>query len=61
MYSRKFAFALQISVSSLEAFLSELEIGYSKHGNPYHNLMHAADVAQTVHYLISKSQIVVRI
>lgn len=53
--------SMQISVSSLEAFLIELEAGYSRNGNPYHNVVHAADVAQTVHYLISKSKIVVRV
>uniref|UniRef100_F6VQE6 Phosphodiesterase n=1 Tax=Callithrix jacchus TaxID=9483 RepID=F6VQE6_CALJA len=32
-----------------------LLLGYSKHKNPYHNLMHAADVTQTVHYLLYKT------
>lgn len=34
-------------------------MGYSKHKNPYHNLMHAADVTQTVHYLLYKTGVVV--
>lgn len=33
----------------------QLEIGYSKHNNPYHNLVHAADVTQTAHYMISQT------
>jgi len=32
-----------------------LQRGYSKYSNPYHNLVHAADVAQTIHYLITRS------
>ncbi|XP_052320239.1 dual specificity calcium/calmodulin-dependent 3',5'-cyclic nucleotide phosphodiesterase 1C-like [Oncorhynchus keta] len=35
-----------------------LEVGYGKHNNPYHNLMHAADVIQTIHYLLLKTGIV---
>uniref|UniRef100_A0A183T898 PDEase domain-containing protein n=1 Tax=Schistocephalus solidus TaxID=70667 RepID=A0A183T898_SCHSO len=31
----------------LESLLLRLEIGYTKYKNPYHNLVHAADVAQT--------------
>lgn len=34
-------------------------MGYSKHKNPYHNLMHAADVTQTVHYLLYKTGVAV--
>jgi len=32
-------------------FLSQIEAGY--HPNPYHNSMHAADVAHIVHYILS--------
>jgi len=32
-----------------------MEQGYSKHGNPYHNLVHAADVTQTTHAIITDS------
>uniref|UniRef100_A0A4W3J5Q7 Phosphodiesterase n=1 Tax=Callorhinchus milii TaxID=7868 RepID=A0A4W3J5Q7_CALMI len=42
----------RIPVSSLISFVEALEAGYTKHKNPYHNLNHAADVAQTVHYLM---------
>lgn len=50
---------LQISTQSLDAFLLRLEQGYSKHSNPYHNLLHAADVTQTTYHLISNSGLVV--
>ncbi|XP_064420106.1 dual specificity calcium/calmodulin-dependent 3',5'-cyclic nucleotide phosphodiesterase 1A [Latimeria chalumnae] len=42
----------RIPVSHLISFLEALEVGYSKHKNTYHNLVHAADVTQTVHYLL---------
>ncbi|KAJ8253133.1 hypothetical protein GJAV_G00209490 [Gymnothorax javanicus] len=42
----------KIPVSSLVSFVEALEVGYSKHRNPYHNLTHAADVTQTAHYLM---------
>ncbi|XP_071197494.1 dual specificity calcium/calmodulin-dependent 3',5'-cyclic nucleotide phosphodiesterase 1A-like isoform X1 [Salvelinus alpinus] len=42
----------RIPVSSLVSFVEALEVGYSKHRNPYHNLIHAADVTQTAHYLM---------
>ena len=43
----------------LESFLLRVEQGYSKHNNPYHNLVHAADVAQTTHYIMSQSGLAV--
>uniref|UniRef100_A0A9L0S5G8 Phosphodiesterase n=1 Tax=Equus caballus TaxID=9796 RepID=A0A9L0S5G8_HORSE len=43
---------LKIPVSCLIAFAEALEVGYSKYKNPYHNLIHAADVTQTVHYIM---------
>lgn len=49
----------QIPVSALVSFVEALEVGYSKHKNPYHNLIHAADVTQTVHYLLLKTGMVV--
>lgn len=52
-------FCLQIPISALVSFVEALEVGYSKHKNPYHNLMHAADVTQTVHYLLLKTGMVV--
>ncbi|KAM3179544.1 hypothetical protein ACTXT7_000433 [Hymenolepis weldensis] len=39
----------------LEAFLSQLESGYSKNGNPYHNLIHAADVVHTCNSIMEGS------
>uniref|UniRef100_A0A8C1XM79 Phosphodiesterase n=1 Tax=Cyprinus carpio TaxID=7962 RepID=A0A8C1XM79_CYPCA len=42
----------------LVSFVEALEVGYSKHKNPYHNLIHAADVTQTVHYLLLKTGMV---
>lgn len=49
----------QIPISALISFVESLEVGYSKHKNPYHNLMHAADVTQTIHYLLLKTGMVV--
>uniref|UniRef100_A0A3Q3N2L7 Phosphodiesterase n=1 Tax=Mastacembelus armatus TaxID=205130 RepID=A0A3Q3N2L7_9TELE len=48
----------KIPISAVVSFVEALEVGYSKHKNPYHNLMHAADVTQTVHYLILKTGMV---
>ncbi|XP_016430898.1 calcium/calmodulin-dependent 3',5'-cyclic nucleotide phosphodiesterase 1C-like isoform X2 [Sinocyclocheilus rhinocerous] len=48
----------KITVSALVSFVEALEVGYSKHKNPYHNLIHAADVTQTVHYLLLKTGMV---
>ncbi|CAL8310931.1 unnamed protein product [Merluccius merluccius] len=48
----------KIPISALVSFVEALEVGYSKHKNPYHNLMHAADVMQTVHYLLLKTGMV---
>ncbi|XP_060542074.1 dual specificity calcium/calmodulin-dependent 3',5'-cyclic nucleotide phosphodiesterase 1C isoform X5 [Pantherophis guttatus] len=45
----------KIPISALVSFVEALEVGYSKYKNPYHNLMHAADVTQTVHYLLFKT------
>nr|BAA34307.1 EFPDE1 [Ephydatia fluviatilis] len=45
----------KILPSCLDAFLAKVEAGYQLHGNPYHNSTHAADVLQTVHYLISST------
>ena len=36
----------------LDNFLQRVEKGYKIHDNPYHNATHAADVTQTVHYII---------
>ncbi|XP_022624870.1 calcium/calmodulin-dependent 3',5'-cyclic nucleotide phosphodiesterase 1C-like [Seriola dumerili] len=48
----------KVPISALISFVDSLEVGYSKHKNPYHNLMHAADVTQTIHYLLLKTGIV---
>uniref|UniRef100_A0AAZ3SXP7 Phosphodiesterase n=1 Tax=Oncorhynchus tshawytscha TaxID=74940 RepID=A0AAZ3SXP7_ONCTS len=48
----------KIPVSAVFLFVEALEVGYGKHNNPYHNLMHAADVTQTIHYLLLKTGIV---
>jgi len=32
-----------------------METGYNKYSNPYHNMIHAADVTQTTHHVISRS------
>uniref|UniRef100_A0A672YX57 Phosphodiesterase n=1 Tax=Sphaeramia orbicularis TaxID=375764 RepID=A0A672YX57_9TELE len=42
----------RIPVQALVQFVEALEVGYSKHRNPYHNLIHAADVTQTAHFLM---------
>ncbi|XP_075385573.1 dual specificity calcium/calmodulin-dependent 3',5'-cyclic nucleotide phosphodiesterase 1A [Tenrec ecaudatus] len=42
----------KIPVPSLISYAEALEVGYSKYKNPYHNLIHAADVTQTVHYIM---------
>ncbi|CAL1526602.1 unnamed protein product [Lymnaea stagnalis] len=47
----------KINTQMLESFLFALETGYSKFKNPYHNLMHGADIAQTVHYVLSQSRL----
>ena len=46
-------------ISTLISFVDSLEMGYSKHKNPYHNVMHAADVTQTVHYMLLKTGMMV--
>ncbi|XP_076837062.1 LOW QUALITY PROTEIN: dual specificity calcium/calmodulin-dependent 3',5'-cyclic nucleotide phosphodiesterase 1A [Brachyhypopomus gauderio] len=48
----------KVPISALVSFVEALEVGYSKHKNPYHNLIHAADVTQTVHYLLLKTGMV---
>ncbi|KAK1885444.1 Calcium/calmodulin-dependent 3'5'-cyclic nucleotide phosphodiesterase 1C [Dissostichus eleginoides] len=48
----------KVPISALMSFVDSLEMGYSKYKNPYHNLMHAADVTQTIHYLLLKTGMV---
>jgi len=52
-------FIFQINTQILESFLIKLEEGYSKYKNPYHNLVHAADVTQTTHHIVSQSGLAV--
>ncbi|CAF0835025.1 unnamed protein product [Adineta ricciae] len=46
---------LHISITALQNFLEQMESGYSKYRNPYHNLIHAADVLQTTYQIIYNS------
>ncbi|AWP21023.1 putative calcium/calmodulin-dependent 3'-5'-cyclic nucleotide phosphodiesterase 1C-like [Scophthalmus maximus] len=48
----------KVPVPALMLFVESLEVGYRKYKNPYHNLMHAADVTQTIHFLILKTGMV---
>ncbi|CAG5126986.1 unnamed protein product, partial [Candidula unifasciata] len=47
----------KINTQMLESFLFALENGYNKYKNPYHNLVHGADIAQTVHFVLSNSRL----
>src|SRR5689334_14088075 len=49
-----------IDATKLHNFLNAIEEGYHK-DNPYHNNIHASDVAQSTCYLISRSGIKERI
>ncbi|CAF4542730.1 unnamed protein product [Rotaria socialis] len=46
---------LHISMTALQSFLEQMENGYSKYKNPYHNLIHAADVLQTTYQIVYNS------
>ncbi|XP_042898223.1 dual specificity calcium/calmodulin-dependent 3',5'-cyclic nucleotide phosphodiesterase 1A isoform X3 [Parasteatoda tepidariorum] len=45
----------KIPTAALESFLVQIENGYERYRNPYHNNMHAADVTQTVAYLLCQA------
>ncbi|XP_031624915.1 calcium/calmodulin-dependent 3',5'-cyclic nucleotide phosphodiesterase 1-like isoform X5 [Contarinia nasturtii] len=45
----------KVSPTILEQFLVKIEEGYCRYQNPYHNNLHAADVAQTIHYMLSQT------
>lgn len=45
----------------LECFLGRVEEGYCRHRNPYHNNLHAADVAQTMHHILCQTGLMVSI
>lgn len=49
----------QVPSLVMENFLSRIEEGYSRHKNPYHNNLHGADVAQTVHYMLCQTGLMV--
>ena len=43
----------------MENFLEAIEAGYSKYKNPYHNLVHAADVLQTLYNILNNAGLMV--
>lgn len=43
----------------MQNFLEAVEAGYSKYKNPYHNLVHAADVLQTTYNIINSAGLMV--
>lgn len=49
----------KVPLTALENYLSALEVGYSKHNNPYHNVVHAADVTQSSHFMLSQTGLAV--
>lgn len=52
---------LQIPITALQNFLEQMESGYSKYHNPYHNLIHAADVLQTIYQIVYNSGLMVEV
>uniref|UniRef100_A0A182WGB1 Phosphodiesterase n=1 Tax=Anopheles minimus TaxID=112268 RepID=A0A182WGB1_9DIPT len=45
----------KVPPATLETFLTRIEEGYCRFRNPYHNNLHAADVAQTVHHVLCQT------
>ncbi|KAG5676141.1 hypothetical protein PVAND_005992 [Polypedilum vanderplanki] len=45
----------KVPSATLETFLTRIEEGYCRFRNPYHNNLHAADVAQTVHHVLCQT------
>lgn len=45
----------------MENFMTQVHHGYVHHKNPYHNDLHAADVTQTVHYMLCQQGLAVSI
>ena len=43
----------------MQNFLEAVEAGYSKYKNPYHNLVHAADVLQTLYNILNNAGLMV--
>lgn len=50
---------MKIQWNLLENLLLALEVGYSSHNNPYHNTIHATDVTQTAHYMLTQTGLAV--
>ena len=50
---------LKIQNLVMQNFLEAVEAGYSKHKNPYHNLIHASDVLQTTYNIINSAGLMV--
>ena len=46
-----------INSGLLTKYCIEIENGYRKHNNPYHNEMHGADVLQTTYFIITSTKI----
>uniref|UniRef100_A0A0R3RR36 Phosphodiesterase n=1 Tax=Elaeophora elaphi TaxID=1147741 RepID=A0A0R3RR36_9BILA len=56
LFSRyRFLDRYKIPVQTLENYIEALEVGYSKHNNPYHNIVHAADVTASSHFMLSQT------
>ncbi|XP_065561856.1 dual specificity calcium/calmodulin-dependent 3',5'-cyclic nucleotide phosphodiesterase 1-like isoform X2 [Artemia franciscana] len=47
----------KIQQNAADAFFAQMESGYNKHKNLYHNSIHATDVTQTMHYMISQTEL----
>ncbi|XP_039279824.1 calcium/calmodulin-dependent 3',5'-cyclic nucleotide phosphodiesterase 1 [Nilaparvata lugens] len=45
----------KVNPQTMENFLNKIEEGYCKYKNPYHNNLHAADVAQSIHYMLCQT------
>jgi hypothetical protein len=45
----------KVPPATLEIFLNRIEEGYCRFRNPYHNNLHGADVAQTVHHVLCQT------
>ncbi|KAH3767033.1 calcium/calmodulin-dependent 3',5'-cyclic nucleotide phosphodiesterase 1C [Pelomyxa schiedti] len=43
---------IELDMTKFFGFTNRLKEGYSKHANPYHNCLHAADVTQAMHVLL---------
>lgn len=56
IFSQKYYFNNLIKENTFNTFIKEINSGYYRK-NAYHNDIHAADVLQTVYYILSKSNI----